>query len=219
MVTKRQLVQITETAIDDLTTIFNVTPYFFYTENDLHCYLYTQLLKKLLIEGCFCKTADGKNSVLLHKEYPTKERYSRKALKEGSEKGARGHFDLSIWNTEKTEERLFRVRRSTDFWREQQTFIAIEFDLIEGSDNLDQAIHHFRWDLMKLKGEKNEVEYGYQLVFVRDWTHSESFLEEVKPLVSGEKSVVILYIENTQQRTTVGTLSRKHFLNYNSFVG
>ena len=219
MVTEEQLVQITESAIDDLITIFNVTPYFFYTENDLHCYLYTQLLNKLLIEGFFCKTADGKNSVLLHKEYPTKERYSRKALEEGLKKGARGHFDLSIWNPEKTEERLFRVRRSTDFWREQQTFIAIEFDLAEGSDNLDQTVHHFRWDLMKLKGEKNEVAHGYQLVFVRDWTRSESFLEKVKPLVSEEKKVVILYIENTQQRTTVGTLSCKHFLNYKSFVG
>ncbi|MCZ2808209.1 MAG: hypothetical protein O2V44_02525 [Candidatus Bathyarchaeota archaeon] len=218
MVTKKQLVQITESAIDHLVTTFKKGSYSFYTENDLHCYLYTQLLNSLSREERLCKTADGRDSILLHKEYPTKERYSRKALKEGLEKGARGHFDLSIWNPEKTEERLFRVRRSTDFWREQQTFIVIEFDLIEGNDNLDQAVHHFKWDLMKLKGERNEVEYGYQLIFVRDWTHSESFLEEVKPLVSGEKSVVILYIENTQQRTAVGTLSGKHFLNYNSFV-
>lgn len=218
MVIEEQLVQITDSAIDDLITIFNVTPYFFYTENDLHCYLYTQLLNKLLMEGCFCKTVDGKNSVLLHKEYPTKERYSRKALKEGLKKGARGHFDLSIWNPAKTEDRLFRVSQSTDFWREQQTFIAIEFDLIEGNDNLDQAIHHFKWDLLKLRSKKNEIEHGYQLVFVRDWIYSEGFLGEVKPLVSQENRVVILYVENTQSKTTVGTLSRKQFLNYNSFI-
>jgi len=218
MVIEEQLVQITDSAIDDLITIFNVTPYFFYTENDLHCYLYTQLLNKLLMEGCFCKTVDGKNSVLLHKEYPTKERYSRKALKEGLKKGSRGHFDISIWNPTKTEDRLFRVSQSTDFWREQQTFIAIEFDLIEGNDNLDQAIHHFKWDLLKLRSEKNEVEHGYQLVFVRDWIYSEGFLGEVKPLVSEENRVVILYVENTQSKTTVGTLSRKQFLNYNSFI-
>lgn len=218
MVIEEQLVQITDSAIDDLITIFNVTPYFFYTENDLHCYLYTQLLNKLLMEGCFCKTVDGKNSVLLHKEYPTKERYSRKALKEGSKKGSSGHFDLSIWNPAKTEDRLFRVSQSTDFWREQQTFIAIEFDLIEGNDNLDQAIHHFKWDLLKLRSKKNEVEHGYQLVFVRDWIYSEGFLGEVKPLVSQENRVVILYVENTQSKTTVGTLSRKQFLNYNSFI-
>ena len=150
MVTEEQLVQITESSIDDIITAFKVTPYFFYTENDLHCYLYTQLLNKLLMEGCFCKTADGKNSVLLHKEYPTKERYSRKALKEGLERGSRGHFDLSIWNPTKTEEKLFRVKRSTEFKREQQTFIAIEFDLVEGNDNLDQALHHLQWDLLKL---------------------------------------------------------------------
>jgi hypothetical protein len=139
-------------------------------------------------------------------------------LKEGLKKGSRGHFDLSIWNPAKTEDRLFRVSQSTDFWREQQTFIAIEFDLIEGNDNLDQAIHHFKWDLLKLRSEKNEVEHGYQLVFVRDWIYSEGFLGEVKPLVSEENRVVILYVENTQSKTTVGTLSRKQFLNYNSFI-
>jgi len=172
MVTEEQLVQITESSIDDIITAFKVTPYFFYTENDLHCYLYTQLLNKLLMEGCFCKTADGKNSVLLHKEYPTKERYSRKALKEGLERGSRGHFDLSIWNPTKTEEKLFRVKRSTEFKREQQTFIAIEFDLVEGNDNLDQALHHLQWDLLKLRSKKNEVEHGYLLVFVRDWARA-----------------------------------------------
>ncbi len=218
MVTEEKLLQITESSIDDIIKTFKVTPYFFYTENDLHCYLYTQLLNKLLVEGCFCKTADGKNSVLLHKEYPAKERYGRKALKKGLEKGARGHFDLSIWNPAKTNDRLFRVRRSTDFAEEQQTFIAIEFDLIEGNDNFDQALHHFKWDLLKLRSKKNEIEYGYQLVFVRDWIHSESFLEEVKPLVSEENRVVVLYIENTRMRATVGILSRKQFLNCTAFV-
>ena len=105
MVTKKQLVQITESAIDNLITTFKATPYFFYTENDLHCYLYTQLLNRLPKEEWLCKTADGKDTILLHKEYPTKERYSRKALKEGLEKGSRGHFDLSIWNPSKIEER------------------------------------------------------------------------------------------------------------------
>lgn len=218
MVTEKQLVQITESAIDNLVSTFKATPYLFYMENDLHCHLYTQLLNKLSREEWLCKTADSKKSILLHKEYPTKERYSREALKEGLARGSRGHFDLSIWNPEKTKDRLFRVRQSTDFEREQQTFFAIEFDLVEGNDNLDQAVHHLKWDLLKLKSKKNEVEYGYLLVFARDWIHSKSFLEVVKPLASEENRVVILHIENTQDKTKVGTLSRKQFLNYNSMI-
>jgi len=218
MVTKKHLVQITESAIDHLVTTFKKGPYSFYTENDLHCYLYTQLVNSLSMEEWICNTADGKESILLHKEYPTKQRYIEEELKEVDSSGRRGHFDLCIWNPEKTRDKLFRVRRSTEFKREQQTLIAMELDLIEGSESLYDALHHLKWDRMKLAGEKNEVEQGYQLVFVRDWTHSEKFLREIKPLVSGEKSVVILYVENNQNVTKVGTLSRKRFLNYNSFV-
>lgn len=131
------------------------TPYFFYTENDLHCHLYHEIYCKLPIEKWQCTTRDGRSSILLHKEYPTKERYSAKELRENVPKGACGHFDLSIWNPEKTREKFFRVRRSVDFNREQHTFIAIEFDLIEENDSLNQAIHHFKWDLLKLRSENN----------------------------------------------------------------
>ena len=215
MVTKKQLVQITETAIDNLIATFKEKPYFFYTENDLHCYLYSQIFNKLPKKDWFCKTANGKETILLHKEYPTKERYSRKALKEGLKKGSRGHFDLSIWNLEKTEERLFRVKQSTDFKKEQHTMIVIEFDLNEGSANLEDAVHHLKWDLMKLKSEANEVEHGYLLIFARDWIHSKNFLERAKHEVSQEEKVVLLYIEKSKDQTKIGTLSHKHFLNYN----
>ena len=84
---------------------------------------------------------------------------------------------MCIWNPEKTRERDFRAQ-GTNFEDEQQTSIAIEFDMIERNDSLKDALHHFRWDLLKLKD--NEVENGYQLVFVRDWRHKESFVREVR---------------------------------------
>lgn len=214
MITRKQLVRLTENAIDTLITTFKATPYSFYTENDLHCYLYTQLLNGFSRKKWVCKTADDKESILLHKEYPTKERYSRKVLKEGLKKGSRGHFDLSIWNPEKTEERLFRVKQSTDFKREQQTFVAIEFDLIEGNDGLDQAIHHLKMDLLKLRSLKNEIERGYSLVLVRDWIHTDKFLKKIRDEVAEEQEIVILYAERNRDQKIVGTLSQKPFLNY-----
>jgi len=181
----------------------------------LHCYLYSEILNKLPLEDWQCKTKDGKSSILLHKEYPTKERYSAKALKEKVPKGARGHFDLSIWNPEETKERLFRATRSKDFEDAQHTFIAIEFDLIEGNDSLEQAVHHFKWDLQKLRSTKNEIEHGYSLVFVRDWVHTERFLKITRKEVA-EDRIVVLYAEKVRDNRIVGTLSKKTFLKYRS---
>jgi hypothetical protein len=109
---------------------------------------------------------------------------------------------------------VFRVTKSTDFQREQQTFIAIEFDLIEGNDSLDQAIHHFKWDLLKLRGKKNQVEHGYSLVFVRDWMYSQEFLQQIKDGVAEERKIVVLYSESRGSQKLTGTLSLKPFLNY-----
>jgi hypothetical protein len=214
MVSKKQLIEVAESAIDNLVTTFKKSPHLFYTESDLHCYLYSEILNKLPLEDWQCKTKEGKSSILLHKEYPTKERYSAKALKEKVPKGARGHFDLSIWNPEQTKERLFRAARSKDFENEQHTFIAIEFDLIEGNDSLDQAVHHFKWDLLKLRSTKNGVEHGYALVFVRDWAHRDNFLEEIEKEVANEQRITVLYAEKKGNDRIVGRLSKKPFLNY-----
>jgi len=214
MVIKKQWVEKTESAIDDLITAFKANPYFFYTESDLHCYLYNEIYSKLPLEDWQCKTKDGKSSILLHKEYLTKTRYRKKGLEKDVPKGKCGHFDLSIWNPEKARERLFRVEQSTDFKQEQQTFIAIEFDLIKGNEALEQAIHHFKWDLLKLRSQKNEVEHGYSLVFVRDWVHRNRFLGEIQKEVAEERRIVVSYAEKKGDDRLIGTLSRKPFLNY-----
>jgi hypothetical protein len=80
LISKDKFVNIAESSINSLVDSFRETPYFFYTESDLHTYLYYQILGKLSLEDWKCRTQDGKLSILLHKEYPTKERYSARAL-------------------------------------------------------------------------------------------------------------------------------------------
>ena len=217
MVTKEELQKVVADSIDDLITTFKKYPYFFYTENDLHTYLYFEIFRRLPLREWMCKTKDGKTSILLHKEYPTKERYSAELLKENIPKGSRGHIDLTIWNPEKTEERLFRVTSKNSFKDEQQTFIAIELDMIERSESLPDAIHHFKWDLLKLRSKKNEIEYGYSLIFVRDWRHSENFLSEIKKLPQDNKTTII-YAESSEEKRLIGTLSKKPFLKYKKLI-
>ena len=212
MVEKDQLIQITEMAIDCLIRTFRNNPYFFYTENDLHCYLHDEICSRLSATDWQCVTKDDKRSVLLHKEYPTKERYDATVPKRAA-KGKRGHFDLCIWNPEKTKERMFRAT-STNFEEEQQTFIAAELDLIEGTESLKQAVHHVKWDLLKLKGKKNEVEHGYSLIFARDWIYSDKFLRTIKSETEKEQETAVLYAEKNGDNNLVKTLSQKSFLNY-----
>jgi len=214
MITQKQLIQITESAIENLVETFKETPYLFYTENDLHCYPYAQILSKLPMDKWVCETADGKKSILLHKEYPTKERYKRETLEEGVKKGSRGHFDLTIWNPSEVGKRSLRALSSNRFDEEQRTFIAIELDLIEGNDGLKQAIHHFNWDLLKLRDKENKVENGYSLVFVRDWIHREEFLEGIRDEVVEEQGIMVLYVESSQDRKLIKTLSHNPFFDY-----
>lgn len=108
---------------------------------------------------------------------------------------------------------MFRTA-STNFEEEQHAFIAIEFDLIEGNKSLEQTLHHVKWDLLKLRSKKNEVEYGYSLLFVRDWKHRKKFLDDIKPGVAKEANIVVLYVEKNNDDRIAKALSQKPFLNY-----
>ncbi len=217
------LVGIVKECINKLVETFLSNPYLFYTESDLHCYLYNLLYCKKVQSGLddIFETCDKKQSILLHKEYPTKERYSRKHLKIKPE-GSRGHFDLCIWNPTLVNERLFRASKTEDIEKEQQTYIAIEFNLAERNSSLEDAIHHMKWDGLKLsdyaaleqtkdpkENVSNEVKYGYLLFFVRDWIHSDEFLRRIREEIPKEPEVVMLYIESSGSKRIIKTLSQK----------
>jgi len=80
-------------AIRALIEKFIEMPYFFYSEQDMHAYLYHKLISGKLGEF-FVETRSGDRSVLLHKEYPTLRIYPRRR------RGRRGHFDLAIIDPE-----------------------------------------------------------------------------------------------------------------------
>jgi hypothetical protein len=64
----------------------------------------------------------------------------------------------------------------------------------------------------KTKKQKNEIEYAYSLVFVRDWKHSEKFLTETKKLPK-DNTTTIIYAESLEEKRLIGTLSLKAFQN------
>ena len=63
------IVPVFEAAIRSLVRRFRNHPYAFYTETDMHCYLYHRLYGGGLFNGLY-KTSEGHDTILLHKEYP-----------------------------------------------------------------------------------------------------------------------------------------------------
>jgi hypothetical protein len=197
------LLKLSETCVYDLIKTFFSTPFLFYTENDLHCYLYKLLSERLEEAGYgLYETLDKKLSTLLHKEYPTKNRY-RKPVEDIT--GRRGHFDLCVWNPEEVRNRLFRSRNPNEIDKEQQTYFAFEFLLVEGKgkSTLEHAIEHTMWDLLKLKD--NEVKHGYILLFARDWSFREDFLKKIEEQ-GIPSNVSLIYTETSDDQNIIERL-------------
>ncbi len=152
-----EIVQQFEKAIKELVRCFQEHPYAFYTESDMHCYLYHELYAGGFFNGLF-KTAEGHDTILLHKEYPTAARYSRRAdgtLVNDPAGRRRGAFDISIWDPAYINDQPHR---------KQKVLCAAELALNECGI---KSIHTVN-DATKLADKDNEVKYGYLLFFVRD---------------------------------------------------
>jgi len=128
-------------------------PHLFYTESDMHCYLYYLLYAGRTFKG-IVETADHKKTILLHKELPTVGGYTEdsQGLLIPSDEGARGHFDIAIING------LLSRRCNL---KQQRALIAVEF-------GLDEDITHFKNDLLKLTDTRNDVKQGFIAQFARE---------------------------------------------------
>ena len=152
-----KLMRLFENAIKSLVRRFRNHPYVFYTETDMHCYLYHRLYAGGLLNALY-PTVEGYDTILLHKEYPTVARYRRRndgTLEESAQGRRRGAFDISIWDPQFIGEREHR---------EQKVLCAAELALNECSAGNVHTIN----DATKLAGPGNEIKYGYLLFFVRD---------------------------------------------------
>lgn len=157
LLNRDSLVRQFEKAIKNLVNRFRNHPYAFYTETDMHCYLYHRLYAGGTFNGLH-KTADGHDTILLHKEYPTVARYRRqdgRQLKNDPTGRRRGAFDISIWDPQYI---------ATANHRKQKVLIAAELALNECAT---KSVHTIN-DATKLADPQNEVQHGYLLYFVRD---------------------------------------------------
>ncbi|MBA7699021.1 hypothetical protein ES703_107705 [subsurface metagenome] len=152
-----------EECVGKLVEEFKNNPYHFYTEQAMHCYLYHILIEKEEFRKPH-PAADKKETILLHKEYPTIKLYKRKQNKklrdkEKGERGTRGHFDIVILDPEDIKK--ISVKKSTAKFRKGKTPIApaVAIELA-----LDEGTVHLANDHKKLADGTR----GYLLHFIRD---------------------------------------------------
>lgn len=193
-----------ETAIERLVSRFKSIPYSFYTEQDMHCFLYNGL--QVLEPENGIVTAYGFRAMLIHKEYPTRGRY--KKIENNltvSSSGRRGRYDLSILDADDAS-----GIESMDFRIEDEPLgplVVVEIALN------NYYVTHLRNDLLKITDRRNRVRMGHALIFFRDrrfpkWMGEEDgYIRRIKKECSSKKANQNVPIRFVSVRTEEGDIS------------
>jgi len=163
-------------------------PSLFYTESDMHCYLYYLLYAGKPFKGLI-ETIDGRKTILLHKELPAIGRYTgdSQGLLVPSKKGARGHFDIAIIN---------RLHSKEYDFKHQRALIAVEL-------GLDEDITHFKNDLAKLTDARNDVNQGFIAHFAREKPIPTDELSAMKDLLKANPQIRSIIIDRSGEKADV----------------
>jgi hypothetical protein len=172
---------------------FREHPWIFFSEMDIHSYLY-HCLYSTRFE---VKTSDGVITSCLHKEYPTNFRYSKETMEDYglSRKGVRGHFDFAILNplfiqdfsiahimNKSIGDTEVRSRNRDKFRNE--LFSAIELKYVV--NNSRKFIEEVEKDIKKLSiGLKYQSFEAYNLVFCNCEYH---YIDELTKIIETAES-------------------------------
>lgn len=156
--------------LDSIKTIINQfhrKPDIFLNEHDFHHYCYHSFYRQKEFSRLY-KTADGRMTNILHPEYPTLERFSRKEPKVDP-KGVRARYDMTILNPDFIMNNEFEKVRCRDIskfrpedYRTKNLVAALEFKFIIKHGDLFK--HEILYDHLKLKSAE-EADLKCMLVF------------------------------------------------------
>jgi hypothetical protein len=174
---------------------FREYPHIFFSEMDIHSYLYHCLYTTKLE----ARTKDGAITSCLHKEYPTNFRYSKETMEDYglSKQGVRGHFDIVILNPQflqqfnieniqnkNIRETETRARSKDKFEKELLTAIELKYVV----NNSRKFISEVEKDNMKLLiGLKYQSFEAYNLVFCNKQYY---YIDELTKLVENTNSSI-----------------------------
>jgi hypothetical protein len=184
-------------------TKFREHPRIFFSEMDIHSYLYHCLYSTRLE----AKTKDGVTTSCLHKEYPTNFRFNKETMEDYglTKKGVRGHFDFAVLNPQFIQENSIATvenknirgtetkSKSEDKLR-NELLTAIELKYVV--NNSRKFINEVEKDIKKLSiGLKYQSFEAYNLVFCNCKYH---YIVELTKLIEMTESKIksILVMSN-----------------------
>lgn len=198
-----------ETVLSSTINQFYSRPHFFFNEHEFHQYCFHRLYGRKEFTELYT-TSDGKRTTILHPEYNTLARFSRKRIALDP-KGSRAKYDIAILNPEFINKNPFKRVQNRDiklFTKDEREnpgnhlIAAIEFKFINKHGK--QFVHEMEYDHFKLINGK-EVDKKYMLVFSNT---NEQEIKYIDKIVLNDK-IKFIYIEVTEP-TRKKELGLKH---------
>lgn len=155
-----------EKEISNLIEWFKKYPYYFRTEEDVHCYLYCRLIQY----PEFSELVQARNSTftnILHHEFPSIDKGK------GNTDEHKFRYDLVILDKSSLNE----IINWNNFAGQDNTTIA---PLIAIELGLNCGVGHLKADYMKLNNLKNNVNRGYIIHLMRDTSAKDEKLKFLK---------------------------------------
>lgn len=197
---------IVEDAIRKLVNRFKGRAFNFFTECDIHSYLYHCLYRQDIAK--LYPTKDGNNALLLHREYPTFFRFrrvkkgNRHVFQAGDPRAPRGHYDLAVLNPEFLLRNNVSVVINKDIRHESQRIdvkynilAAIEFKFIVKRSSLNM-LDEIKIDIDKLSHPKGSAESRYLIIFNNYGPMEDWFYKKLFDMCSRQSNVKIVYAES-----------------------
>jgi len=185
---------------------FHRKPDNFFNEHEFHQYCYHAFYRQKEFSKQY-KTKDGKWTNILHPEYPTLQRFSRKNIGLYP-KGIRARYDMAILKPVFIEKNKFEKVRCRDIkqfkdpkdFKSKNLIAAIEFKYI--IEHGQKYINEIKYDHFKLKCAK-EVELKYLLVFSNTIEKYIDYFEKLKDDKKIKKIFIAVFEKNGKKEMEI----------------
>ena len=194
---------------DSIKTIINQfhrKPDNFFNEHEFHQYCYHVFYRKKEFSKQY-ETSDGFKTNVLHPEYPTLQKFSRKKIALDP-RGKRARYDMAILSPEFIENNPFKKVRCRDIalfkypfdFKSKNLIAAIEFKYI--IEHSPKYIYEIKYDFFKLK-KAEEVELKYMLVFTNTNDKKIDYFKKIKDDRDIQKIYVSVIKENGKKHKKI----------------
>ena len=190
-----------ESHIRTLVNRFKGRAHNFFTESDIHSYLYLVFYRDKRFSKPYPTADPSVRTVLVHREYPTFFRFRRELPVEPAPAPAkRGHYDLVVLNPAFVSEHTFDTITNQDHttisdeWAHKPLLAGIEFKFPRRS-LITQTLEGIEIDFQKLQCSSGWCDGLYMLIFNRHERMAAERWPELERMARENPDVKALYME------------------------